>query len=292
MTAGEVSDGAVRVLAGLLEARTGQQLSAGRRWRIGVALNPLLARYGLATLDALAAQVVSGREHGLAEAVIEALLNHETFFFRDGGSFAQLGDVGLARLREARRASGGGGVLRIWSAACSTGQESYSLAMMILERPDLWEGWRIEIIGTDLSAAAIATARAGRYSQWEIQRGLPVARLLRWFDRRGDQWQAGEGLRAAVHFRTHNLLDVPPAGRFDLVLCRNVLFYFSPDVRRLVFGRIAGALAADGLLMLGAGETAMGQTDQFVSDYACRGLYRPRVEIAPASLAVAASGRG
>ncbi len=278
MSALEISDGSVHILAGLLEARTGQQLSIGRRWRIETALRPLLQSQKIASLDELAGRVVSGREPHLAQIVVEALLNHETFFFRDIAAFRQLGELGLGRLCEARRASRH---LRIWSAGCSTGQEAYSLAMMIADRPDRFAGWTVEILATDLSPGAVARARGGRYSQFEIQRGLPIAHMLHRFEQRGEQWYVDERLRRAVRFQVHNLLEAPPTGQFDIVLCRNVLLYFSTDVRRLVFGRLASAIAPDGLLMLGAGETVMGQTDQFVSDFACRGLYRPRVEIEP-----------
>ena len=271
----EISDGAVRILAGLLEARTGQQLAIGRRWRIDTALRPLVAKYGAPTLDDLVHRIVSGRNAALADEAIEALLNHETFFYRDLGAFRLLDEQGLERLRAARADTRR---LRIWSAGCSTGQEAYTIAMMIAERPDRWRGWTIDILGTDLSPSAIERAREGRYSQFEIQRGLPVAQMLRCFDQDGGHWQASALLRQAVRFRAHNLLTPPPVGLFDVVLCRNVLLYFSPDVRTLVFSRIASAMQADGLLMLGAGETVMGQTDAFVSDFEARGLYRKRID--------------
>ena len=223
-------------------------------------------------------RVVSGECPELAEAAIDALLNHETFFYRDIAAFRLLDEQGLMRFHTARASTRR---LRIWSAGCSTGQEVYTLAMMIADRPDRWRGWTIEILGTDLSAAAIEQARAGRYTQFEIQRGLPVAQMLRCFDQDGEIWRACDDLRKAVRFRVHNLLEAPPIGRFDVMLCRNVLLYFSADVRSLVFGRLAGAIAPDGLLMLGAGETVMGQTDRFVSDYECRGFYRKRIDMPP-----------
>lgn len=272
----EISDGAVRVLAGLLEARTGQQIAPGRRWRIEAALRPLLVRHDLASLDAVVRRIIAGDDPGLADAAIEALLNHETFFFRDARAFQQLDEKGLARLHEARAATKR---LRIWSAGCSTGQEAYTIAMLIQDQPARWRGWTVDILATDLSVMAIERAKAGRYSGFEIQRGLPIERLLRRFHQQGDEWQADQRLRAAVRFRVHNLLAAPPAVGVDLVLCRNVLLYFSTDVRGLVFGRIAGAMAPDGLLMLGAGETVMGQTDAFVSDFNCRGLFRKRVDL-------------
>lgn len=271
----EISDGAVRILAGLLEARTGQQLAIGRRWRIDTALRPLIAKHNIPTLDDLVHRLVSGRSAALADEAIEALLNHETFFYRDLNAFRLLDERGLARLHAARA---GTRRLRIWSAGCSTGQEAYTIAMMIADRPDRWRGWTIDILGTDLSATAVDRAKAGRYSQFEIQRGLPVTQMLRCFDQDGEHWQASGILRQAVRFRVHNLLEPPPVGLFDVVLCRNVLLYFSPIVRTLVFSRIASAMQQDGVLMLGAGETTMGQTDDFVSDFEARGLYRRRIE--------------
>jgi chemotaxis protein methyltransferase CheR len=272
----DISDGAIRVLAGLLEARTGQQLAMARRWRIDTTLGPLLAQHGIPSLDHLVQRIVSGSDNRLADQAIEALLNHETFFFRDMGAFRQFDEQGLERLRSVRadRRS-----LRIWSAGCSTGQEAYTLAMMFSERPERWAGWTIDILGTDLSATAIERARRGRYSQFEIQRGLPVSQMLRHFSSETNEWQISQHLRSRLRFKVHNLLSPPPPGGvFDAVLCRNVLLYFSSDVRGLVFGRIASAMAPDGLLMLGAGETVMGQTDAFVSDFEARGLYRKRVE--------------
>jgi chemotaxis protein methyltransferase CheR len=267
----EVSALATRILGGVFETRTGQELAEGRRWKIGAALTPLLARFSASGLDELAVRISGGREPALADAVVMALLNHETFFFRDNAAFQQFATHGLDRLRLARSASRR---LRLWSAGCSTGQETYTLAMLIAERPDLWEGWTIDILGTDLSPLVIERARAGVYSQFEIQRGLPVGLMLRRFEQQGERWTVDDRLRAAVRFQTHNLLDPAPAGTFDLVLCRNVLFYFAVATRRQVFERLADAIAPDGVLMLGAGETMMGQTDRFVSDPACPGLYR------------------
>ncbi|MGN6123670.1 MAG: CheR family methyltransferase [Sphingomonas oligoaromativorans] len=270
----EISDGSVRILAALLEARTGQQLAHARHWRIEAALRPLMAELQAVSMDALISKIVSGENARLSDRAIDALLNHETFFFRDIASFRLLDTQGLERIRVAREATRR---LRIWSAGCSTGQEVYTLAMLIADQRERWRGWSIDIVGTDLSAQAIERAREGRYSQFEIQRGLPVVQMLRRFDQIEREWQVSDDLRAMVSFRTHNLLSSPPPGMFDVVLCRNVLLYFSAEVRGLVFGRIASAMPEDGVLMLGAGETVMGHTDHFVSDYECRGLYRKRI---------------
>lgn len=270
----DMSPATMQAFSDLLERRTGQQLTAGRRWRIETALKPLLRERDIDTLDRLAAEIFGCAPSPLSQAVVEALLNHETFFFREPAAFQQL-DVAIEQIAQARAASRR---LRIWCAACSTGQEAYSLAMSFAEAGAKWEGWTIEILGTDISAAAVARARDALYTQFEIQRGLPIRQMVRWFDGEGDQWRASAALRRAVRFEKHNLLDPAPCtAPVDVVLCRNVLLYFAAPVRRLVFDRLASAMAPDGVLMLGAGETVLGNTTRFVSDVSNRGLYRPAV---------------
>ncbi len=269
----EVSSSAERILASLLETRTGQQLTLARRWRIDSALASIMRDHGFANLDQLVARLVGNRDARLTETVIEALLNNETYFYRDKLPFELLLGGALARLEQRRSDKR----LAIWCAGCSSGQEAYSLAMSFADEPARWAGWRIEIVGTDLSRGAIARARAGVYSQFEVQRGLPVIQMVRWFEEvGGGSWRISDDIRRAVRFEARNIIDEPPApDRFDIILCRNVLLYFSPEVRRLAFTRLAQAIAPDGTLMLGAGETALGQTDRFVSDPDFRGLYMP-----------------
>jgi chemotaxis protein methyltransferase CheR len=268
----ELSPLAIRVMRELLETRTGQQLAENRLWRVETALKPVLQANNIETTEQLAMMVAGGRNPLLGDTVAEALLNHESFFFRDPPAFDLLietisGPLRTARMIERR--------LRIWSAGCSTGQEVYSLAMSFAERPDLWGGWMIEIMGTDVSRDAIARARAGVYNQFEIQRGLPVRRMLRWFETKGEEWHAIAELKRDVNLHVHNLLDRPPPGRaFDVILCRNVLLYFPQNVREGVFDRFSGAIAPDGILMLGAGETVLGQTRLFEANPDARGLYR------------------
>jgi chemotaxis protein methyltransferase CheR len=268
----------IRILGGLLEARTGQQLVAGRQWRVETALKPLARELGLEGVDALVAQLVSFKDDKLATRVVEALLNNETSFFRDPGVFSLLGTAALDRIRRARVDSR---KLRIWSAGCSTGQEAYSLAMTIRDAEAHWSRWIVEIAATDVSDQAVARARNGRYSQFEIQRGLPVRSMLRWFQQDGDDWVVDARLRRMIRFSAHSLLD-PPPGQFDVILCRNVLMYFAPPVRRAVFDRLHQALAPDGVLMLGAGETVIGQTTKFAADTELRGLYLTQSGGAPA----------
>jgi chemotaxis protein methyltransferase CheR len=268
----EVNDTSSRILAGLLEARTGQHLTMSRRWRIETALQSLMRERGISTLDQLIAALVGSRDSELADQVVEALLNNETYFFRDRNAFDLLINGALRRLEKARAPTKR---LSIWCAGCSTGQEAYSLAMAIAEDRLRWQGWKIDILGTDVSGAAIEQARQGVYSQFEVQRGLPVVQMIRWFEEEeGSRWRVAKPLQQSVRFRVHSLVDAPPQpGRFDLILCRNVLLYFSASMRRSVFERLAEASAADSSLMLGAGETVIGQTDAFVSDTAHRGLY-------------------
>jgi chemotaxis protein methyltransferase CheR len=268
----QLSDSSSRILAGLLEARTGQQLTMSRRWRIETALSTLLRERGIATLDELITILVMGKEPSLSQQVVEALLNNETYFFRDRGPFDLLERHALPELAQRREKSKR---LRIWSAGCSTGQEVYSLAMLFAEAPEQWRGWTIDILGTDVSTSCIDRARSGTFSQFEIQRGLGINQMIKWFEEVADGWRAVEPLRKPVRFQVHNILEaVPHPGDFDVVLCRNVLLYLSPEKKALAFERIAGAMAQDGWLMLGAGETVIGNTSKLGADVNARGLYR------------------
>ena len=268
----EVSGASRRILASLLESRTGQQLGSSRRWRIDSALAPIVREHGFDSIDQLVARLVSGAAPALTEQVIEALLNNETYFYRDKLPFDLLMGGPLKRL-EALRASEKR--IAIWSVGCSTGQEAYSIAMTFAEQEHRWRGWQIEIVGTDISRRVVERARAGIYSQFEVQRGLPVTQMVRWFSELGGgQWQIADKLRRSVRFETRGLTERPPLpGRFDIILCRNVLLYFAPEMRRLAFVRLGDSLLPGGTLMLGAGETVIGQTDRFISDPDHRGLY-------------------
>jgi chemotaxis protein methyltransferase CheR len=243
-----------------------------RRWRIETALSSLLRERGIATLDELITILVMGKEPGLSERVVELLLNNETYFFRDRAPFDLLARHALpqlARLRHSTRR------IRIWSAGCSTGQEAYSLAMLFAENAAQWRGWTIDILGTDVSPHVVDRARRGVYTQFEVQRGLGINQMIRWFEESDDGWRAIEEARRPVRFQVHNLLEAPPQpGGFDIVLCRNLLLYLTTEKRGFAFDRIASAMAPDGWLMLGAGETVIGQTKRFAADADERGLYR------------------
>ena len=268
----QVSDSSSRILAGLLEARTGQQLTMSRRWRIETALSSLLRERGIATLDELITILVMGKEPALSNQVVEALLNNETYFFRDRTPFDLLSRHALPVLSQKRASNRR---IRIWSAGCSTGQETYSLAMLFADDPATWRGWTVDILGTDVSSAVIDRARAGAYTQFEVQRGLAIGQTIKYFEESAEGWRAVEALRKPVRFQVHNVLEAPPhPGGFDIVLCRNVLLYLSPEKRSLAFDRLASGMADDGWLMLGAGETVIGQTTRLSADRSARGLYR------------------
>jgi chemotaxis protein methyltransferase CheR len=268
----QISDSSSRILAGLLEARTGQQLTMSRRWRLETALSQLLRERGIASIDELITILVMGREPSLSTRVVEALLNNETYFFRDRLPFDLIKAAALPELARRREASR---TLRIWSAGCSAGQEVYSLAMLFAEDPATWAGWTIDILGTDVSESMVGRAREGSYTQFEVQRGLGIQQMIRWFEEGANGWRAAEALRKSVRFQVHNLLEpAPHPGRFDLILCRNVLLYLNENTRKKAFDRLSTALAPDGWLMLGAGETVIGQSSALEADRDMRGLYR------------------
>ena len=277
------SPAAMNMIAALLEQRAGQQIAANRAWRIETALKPILRARGLDSLDALVAQLVAARTGELGDQVVDALLNQETSFFRDAAVLDAVGDAAQEMRAEAsdRR-------LRIWSAGCSTGQEPLSLAMLFAERG--MDGLSApEIVATDISPAALTRARAGKFSQFEIQRGLPVRRMMTWFDTVGVDWVAKPDLVRRIHFRQHNLTaDPAPPGKFDIILCRNVLLYFSPAVRRTVFDILSSAIRPGGLLVMGAGETVIGQTEHFTPSERFRGFYRAAIPSLLTSRAAAA----
>jgi chemotaxis protein methyltransferase CheR len=289
----QISDSSSRILAGLLEARTGQQLTLSRRWRLETALSALMRERAIATLDELITILVMGKEPSLSQMVVEALLNNETYFFRDRAPFDLLQRYALPELAKRRAKSKR---LRIWSAGCSTGQEVYSLAMLFSEDPEQWQGWTVDVLGTDVSTSCIVRARAGSYSQFEVQRGLGINQMIKWFEEAADGWRAVEALRKPIRFQVHNLLEPPPhPGGFDIVLCRNVLLYLSPEKKAVAFERLMAAMAEDGWLMLGAGETVIGQTSKLGADVNARGLYRlvgdgSRVEKRHGDRRAAASG--
>ena len=261
----------------LLRDRSGLVLSAEKQYLAESRLLPVARRHGLTTLAELAAQIRQRPMSPLAADTVEAMTTNETFFFRDRLPFESFRDVVMpalltARAREKR--------IRIWCAAASTGQEPYSLAVALKEMSAAIAGFRIEIVATDLSGEVLERAKSGIYSQFEVQRGLPVQMLVKYFTQAGDGWQIAPELRAMVQFRTLNLLnDFSPLGTFDVVFCRNVLIYFDQETKTGVFNRIAKQVADEGYLVLGAAETVVGLTEAFKPVPDRRGLYAPNLPL-------------
>jgi chemotaxis protein methyltransferase CheR len=266
------NNNALAIVVGLLEVRTGQKLTADRTWRVGTALSGVLRANRLETLEELAEQVNKPSQSALAQQVVEALLNNETYFFRDRAMFDQLGTKVLPELAQRR---GDEKRLSIWSVGCSTGQEAYSLAMLFAEQRVRWRDWTIDILGSDVARSVVEAASDGNFSQFQIQRGLSVGQMVTFFEENRTGWRANQALRGMVRFQTHNLLSMPPEpGRFDLILCRNVLLYFDSATRARAFSRLASALDPGGFVMLGAGETTVGQTELLAPEKGATGLYR------------------
>jgi chemotaxis protein methyltransferase CheR len=258
-------------LADMLRRRSGLVLTPDKLPLATSRLAPVAHLFGFKGVAALLAEFPHPREE-IAQAVTEAMTTNETSFFRDRDPFNHFRDVVLPALTVSR---GGSRRLRIWCAAVSTGQEAYSLAMILDEANLAGCDWRIDLIATDLSAGAVARAKDGVYSQFEVQRGLPIQSLLKHFTQEGNQWRVADRLRRMVSFRTFNLLDdFGWLGEIDIVFCRNVLLYFDTPSKAAVFAKLADILAPDGTLVLGATESA----DSFlVAAEAPRGYFvRPR----------------
>ena len=236
----------------LLRESSGFVLDDDKRYLLEDRLRPVLRDRGINGIDDLAQRLQNQHGSELADAVAQSLTINETSFFRDRSLFASLSGTLLPRLVAAREHKR---QLRIWCAGCATGQEPYSLAMILDDMSRKLAGWQVEIVATDLSRAVIEVAKVGLYSQFEVQRGLPVMMMLRHFARVGEHWQISDAMRAKVVFRTGNLLAIPlEAEPFDMIFCRNVLFYFDAATRRRVLSRLVACLASDGLIALGGAE--------------------------------------
>ena len=264
-----------------LKDRSGLDLSSDKQYLVESRLLPLARKAGLAGIEELIVQIKSGAE-AIAADVVEAMTTNETFFYRDKLPFDHLRDAvipDLVKARASRRS------LRIWCAASSTGQEPYSIAMCLKEMGSVLAGWRIEIIATDLAPSVLEKSRSGIYSQFEVQRGLPIQLLVKYFKQNGELWQLNADIRAMIQFKQLNLLqNFSHLGTFDVVFCRNVLIYFDQDTKVDVFKRVVKVMEPDGFLALGAAETVVGLTDAFKPHPDRRGLYRPNVARPAASI--------
>jgi chemotaxis protein methyltransferase CheR len=256
----------------LLRERSGLDLSSDKQYLVESRLIPLARRGGLAGIAELVQKIKSGAD-ALTSDVVEAMTTNETFFFRDKIPYDHLRETILPALLQARASRRS---LRIWSAASSTGQEPYSIAMCLKEYGAALAGWRIEILATDLSQAVLEKSRAGIFSQFEVQRGLPIQMLVKYFTQVGDLWQINADIRAMVQQRQLNLLqDFSHLGSFDVIFCRNVMIYFDQETKVGIFERLTRVIEPDGILALGAAESVVGISDAFKPCPERRGLYRP-----------------
>ncbi len=248
-------------LQNMLKDRSGLVLSEDKQYLLESRLNPVVQKNGLENISDLIRKLQLPGSENLKSAVTEAMTINESFFFRDKTPFRNFEEVMMPSLLKARQAKRS---LRIWSAAASSGQELYSLAILIKEKGEAFRSWKIELMGTDISTEILEKAKTGLYSQFEVQRGMPSPLLVKYFQQFGSLWQVDSSLRAMVSFRNYNLLDnFSNLGTFDIVLCRNVLIYFDRETKRDVLERIARQMAPDGYLVLGAAETIVGITDKF-----------------------------
>ena len=261
-------------LRAFLKQRSGLVLSNEKQYLIESRLLPVARKCGLQSIAALVSKLRDPRETQLGEAVVEAMTTNESFFFRDKTPFEHFTEVMMPDMlaqRATRRQ------LRIWCAAASTGQEPYSLGMCLKEMGSRLAGWRVEIVGTDISNEVLDRAKAGTYTQFEVQRGLPIQHLLKYFTQNGDTWTISSELRSMVQWRKFNLLEsFTSLGQFDIVFCRNVLIYFDQPAKADVLNRISRTMAPDGYRVLGAAETVVGLTEAFKPVADRRGLYAPQ----------------
>jgi chemotaxis protein methyltransferase CheR len=244
-----------------LKERSGLVLSADKQYLVESRLLPVARKAGFAGLGELVDALRVGNAEALTTEVVEAMATNESYFFRDKIPFDQFRSTIMPGLLTARQNAR---TIRIWCAAASTGQEPYSLAMTLREMGRELAGWHIEIAASDLSNEVLEKARQGVYSQFEVQRGLPIQLLIKYFTQVGDLWQIAPEIRAMVKFRQLNLLsDFSMIGRFDLIFCRNVLIYFDQQTKIDVLNRLARITVSDGYLVLGSAETVIGLTDSF-----------------------------
>jgi chemotaxis protein methyltransferase CheR len=248
-------------VCGLVRDRSGIVLEAGKEYLVDARLTPIARQRELRSVSELIGKLRTGPDDGLADRVIEAMVTTETMFFRDVHPFETLRTAVLPELVRNRQAERR---LSVWFAACSTGQEPYSFAMLVREHfPELLQ-WRLDLLATDLSPAVLTRAREGKYSQLEVNRGLPAALMVKYFRQHGPTWELNEDVRRMIVFREMNLIHPwPPMPRMDLVFLRNVMIYFDVDMKKSILGRVAKLLRLDGYMVLGGAETTLNLDSSF-----------------------------
>ena len=271
--AGRVTPDNFKFLAQFLKKESGLVITEEKAYLVESRLASVVRKLGAADLDELILAVRGAHDPNLNNDVVEAMATTDSFFFRDIRPFVILKNAVLPRIVPAREAANAKRI-RIWSAGCSSGQEPYSIAMILKQNSALLHGLDLEIIGTDLSSEVLGKAREGIYTQFEAQRGLPIRLLVKYFTQVGEHWQINEEIRGAVEFHRANLMgDLQGLGQFDIVFCRNVLTYFDSATKSAVLGRIRSMMADDGWLFVGAGETIDDLEDSFTAVEGQRGVY-------------------
>jgi chemotaxis protein methyltransferase CheR len=261
------------LMRSLLKDRSGLIVHPDKVYLLESRLTPVARANGLEGMEQLVSRIRLNRDEKLISEVTEAMTTNESFFFRDKTPFDILENSVLPVLRSARASTKR---IRIWCAAASSGQEPYSIAMLIKEKPELWSGWNIEILATDIANNILEKAKGGVYSQFEVQRGLPVQLMIKYFEQQGDRWVLSPEIRNMVRYEKLNLLkDFNSIGTFDAVFCRNVLIYFDQPTKSQVMDRIRDVMKADGSLFLGAAETVLGVSKRFKPVKGQRGIYLP-----------------
>jgi len=265
-------------LTQFLQTRSGLALGSSKEYLLEARLLPLAQSFGLNGLPELVLALRRNPPESLSSSVVEAMTTNETSFFRDKTPFDELKEQLLPKLLEDRKTLRR---LRIWSAASSTGQEAYSLAILLRESFPQVADWHVEIVGTDLSKAALGRAEAGVYTHFEVQRGLPIQLMVKYFQQESGGWRVKDELRKWTRFRSLNLLEpFQHLGTFDIIFCRNVLIYFENPIKKQILDRMSKMLRSDGYLALGAAETVLGVTNTLERVRACRAaMYVPCVPV-------------
>ena len=265
----------IELIRRIVQARSGLVINPDKTYRIETSLAPVARRLGYGDISEMIRDIQAKRDNDLMWAVTEALANTETSFFRDRAPFQQFREEILPELALSRD----GAPIRIWSAACATGQEPYSLAMIVDDEASKYPGLKIELFGSDLSERCLEKAQSGLYTQFEVQRGLPIRLLVRHFEKDDETWRLSPRIRQSVRWRRVNLLaDLTGLGQFDVIFCRNVISGFDRDVARRVLDQLAAALPEDGRLILGIEETGSDYTDALRPVSGRRGVYAPNPE--------------
>ena len=267
-----MGSGNFQYLRDFLKNRSGLVITPGKNYLIETRLRPVARKHGYKTIDDMVQVLMAGPNEALAVEIAEAMNTHESLFFRDRAPFDLFTSTIFPELLKRRTAKRH---IRVWCAACSSGQEPYSLAMLVSGEATKLGGWTVEIVATDISHSVLARAERGLFSQFEIQRGLPVDLLVKHFTQEGDEWRLNDDIRKMVSFRPFNLLhDHRTLGQFDLVFCRNVLIYFDLETKSRVLGAVSKVLNKDGVLFLGSAESTIGLTEDFWPVQAGQGVYK------------------